>query len=181
MFWSKKHTDRNLDITTKEGFEQIYRANVSKLIDQAYYRVKDQETAKSIVQQVFCSLWERRNLLTVEGPIEHYLAKAVKLAVMDSIRIEVNRRKHQQQVFLWYQNTDFSTENQLHYKELLQKVDHLVNQLPPKRQQVYRLSRNEYLNNREIASSLQVSEKTVEKHLTQALKFLKNKLDEYPS
>lgn len=180
MFKSKRKQGVEApDLSTAAGFEQIYRTNVNHLIDQAYYRLQDVDIAKSVVQQVFCTLWERKDKLILEGPVEHYLVRAVKLAVMDHIRIEVNRRKHQDKVHEHYQHAEVDAEAELHYEELRNKVDSLVGQMPSKRQQVYKLSRDKELKNKEIALSLQITEKTVEKHLTQALKFLRGKLKEY--
>ena len=180
MFLKKrKRKGLPLDISTREGFEQIYRTHIAGLFEIAYYRLRDEGAAKCIVHQVFCTLWERRLTLDLKGPVEHYLVRAVKLAIMDHIRIEVNRRKNLERVLADKHDSDLSTENQLNYSELLDRVSLLVDQLPPQRQQVYKLSREKGMNNKEIAASLLIAEKTVEGHLSKALKFLRLKLREY--
>ncbi|MEM6843450.1 MAG: RNA polymerase sigma-70 factor [Bacteroidota bacterium] len=179
MFFKKtNHRELAPDIRSPEGFKQVYQDQVDRLIDLAYYSLRDQDMAQSIVHQVFCTLWARRENLDIHGSVEPYLVRAVKLAVMDHIRVEVNRRKHREQIQADYNHADSSTENQVNYRELLGQVNYLVDQLPPQRQQIYRLSRDQGLKNKEIAFSLQIAEKTVENQLHRALKFLRGKLKE---
>lgn len=59
-------------------------------------------------------------------------------------------------------------------KDLRLLVDMIVETMPPQRRMIYRMSRNEGLSNTEIAENLQLSKKTVEKHLNLALRELRN-------
>jgi len=74
---------------------------------------------------------------------------------------------------------DNSTEDSIMLKELTYTIQTEVNQLPDKCRSVYELSRNEHKTNKEIALHLGISEKTVENHLTKALKRLRVGLSHY--
>lgn len=174
---------RNQDVepvlSTSKGFEKVYRTHVAKLCRIAFNQVRDEDTAKSIVQNVFSTLWERRASLAIEGPLENYLVRAVKLSVMDHLRAQSIRRDRLEHFLADYCGSSHCTEDELNFNELNAKVNHLTDQLPCQCRRVYQLSREKGLNNKEIASALLISEKTVEAHLTKALKFLKANLPEY--
>lgn len=67
----------------------------------------------------------------------------------------------------------------LEYKDLKERVDQLVEQLPEKRKMIFKLSREKGLSNREIAKKLEISIKTVEDHMLYSLRFLRNNLKDF--
>ena len=173
-----KETNQS-DITTSAGFEQIYRAHVRTLCKIAFRQTKNFSEAESIVQSVFLSLWERRSSLKITGSVENYLIGAVKLAVMDKKRKRAVRQERLEHHLADYCNSSCCTENTLAYQELCTTVDQLTDRLPCQCKNIYELSRVKGFNNKEIASKLLISEKTVEAHLTKALKFLRARLPQY--
>jgi RNA polymerase sigma-70 factor (ECF subfamily) len=81
----------------------------------------------------------------------------------------------------WLEETESysdSTASSIDFNDLENAVNEIVEQLPPKRQKVFRLSRNEGLSNDEIAKRMNIQKKTVENHLNHALKYLREKLNE---
>ncbi|MEM8569070.1 MAG: RNA polymerase sigma-70 factor [Bacteroidota bacterium] len=179
MFFKKRNNTPSLGITTAKGFEVVYRKYIAKLCRIAFNQTRDESTAQSIVQNVFTQLWERRDTLAIQGPLENYLVRAVKLAVMDYLRNQSKRRVHLENHLSDYCGTKHCTEELVAFNELETRVNNLTDQLPCQCRKVYELSRKKGLTNKEIASSLLISEKTVEAHLTRALKHLKVNLSEY--
>ncbi|MEM6843343.1 MAG: RNA polymerase sigma-70 factor [Bacteroidota bacterium] len=180
MFLRKrKSEDKIPNLSTPKGFEQVYRTYVAKLCRIAANQVSDVATAQSIVQNVFSTLWERRDSLMIEGPIENYLVRAVKLKVMEHLRAQSIRRERLKDFLADYRPASQCTEYELDYHELLTQVNQLTEQLPSQCRRVYRLSREQGLNNKEIASTLLIAEKTVEAHLTKALAYLRRNLTDY--
>jgi len=161
-------------------FKILYDQYWEKVFGTCYNHCKDVELSYEMVQEIFCSLWERRDVLTVEGSIENYLVKAAKYKVIDYFRKKAN------QVVLVEEeelesvcNSECCTENDVLYHLLNERVGNLVDQLPCQCRQVYRLSREQGLDTKEIASALLISEKTVKNHLTKALTVLRLSLQDY--
>ncbi|MEQ6118102.1 RNA polymerase sigma-70 factor [Reichenbachiella sp. MALMAid0571] len=168
------------DFRTEAGFKRLYEQNVNKLFTICYSRIRNREDAEEAVHDVFRSVWERRKLITNEnGSIERYLVRSIKLKTIDYYR-----KVAQETVSLDCELEDVCgrencTEDHLHFAELQDKVSILVDQLPCTCRQVYQLSREEGFTNREIASKLLISEKTVESHMTKALAHLRKNLTPY--
>lgn len=161
-----------------QTFELIYNAHWEKLYTICFRKVQDTELAKELVQEVFFSIWQRRESLTVVGPIEHYLVKAIKLKTIEHFRTLVIRRKHLENIGVGQTVVENTTENQLGINELSMQLQQFVQSMPGQCRRVFELSRTEGLNTREIAVEMVLSEKTVKNHLTRALHYLREKLEE---
>lgn len=159
-----------------KDFELLFREHFAPLTNLAYTVVKDKEVSKDVVQQVFLRLWQNRSETVIKSSIKAYLYRAV---VNTSLN-HVNAGK--KFIPLDIQNTDSVTVcDDVTAKEesrsaIERKVHVAINELSPVCQEVFRLSRYSDLTNKEIASELNISVKSVEKHITKALKILRDKL-----
>ncbi|MDR7129531.1 RNA polymerase sigma-70 factor (ECF subfamily) [Algoriphagus sp. 4150] len=181
MFYSKLNIDfqPKLDIRTQKGFEQAYNLYAEKMYGICRSKINSSEVAEEIVHDIFRSLWERRHLVEVSENIEHYLTKATKLKIIDHYRQKARDEKHLACALEEYCEAENRTEHDVELADLQSQVDFLVDRLPCKCRDVFRLSREKGLSNQEIASALLISEKTVEYHIAKALKYLKERLTEY--
>ena len=179
MSYLKTNTDiiHHIGIQTPEGFEKVYRRYGKKLFGICYYQTKDEKLSQDMVQDIFHSLWKRRDNLNITVPLEHYLVRAAKLEVMAYYRTNNNRKRLLESTLTEYTEEDNSTEEQLIGDELLLNVNSLINQLPEQGKKVYKLSREKGMSNKEIAKSLKISEKGVEYHITKVLSFLRKNLE----
>ena len=170
------------DFRTETGFKQLYEENAKKLFVICYSRIRNREEAEEIVQDIFKSVWERREAINNrDGSIERYLTRAVKLKTIDYFRKQTREIRHLSDNPEDICGGEHCTENQFNFMELKRRVTYLVDQLPNMCREVYRLSREKGLSNREIASTLLISEKTVESHMTKALSHLRKNLANYSS
>ncbi|MBW3469571.1 RNA polymerase sigma-70 factor [Arthrospiribacter ruber] len=165
-----------LDIKTLKGFENAYRQYASKVYAVCRSQIKSREIAEEIVQDIFRSLWERRNKIDLREPLEHYLIRSAKLKVIDYFRQKQRDQKHLACAMQEYCLSENCTEDTLAFNELHQQISELVDMLPCHCREVYKLSREEGLSNKEIAERLDISLKTVEYHMGKALRFLKDSL-----
>jgi RNA polymerase sigma-70 factor (family 1) len=161
-----------------EAFEVVYKRHWPELIDAAYKRLQSRQKAEDIVQEIFISLYNKRNVLELTVSLKAYLSKALKYKVLNEFRSEAVRSNYMKSSFFKeYCKNDFAEH--LEAKELHSKIDLLLMQLPDKCRQVFNLSRNENMTNKEIAVKLNISVSTVEKHICKALKVLKGNLKTY--
>jgi RNA polymerase sigma-70 factor (family 1) len=173
----EKLSDENLVKLLTEGkvtaFDELYNRYWDKLYSSAAKRVNESEIAEEIVQDFFTSLWVNREKLTIRTSFSSYVYSSVKYLVFNHYQKESVRKSYQEQLLQKVAIYDNSTEDQITYKELNQIIDTEVKTLPAKCRSVFELSRKEYKNNKEIALILGISEKTVENHLTKALRNLR--------
>ncbi|REA64329.1 RNA polymerase sigma-70 factor [Dyadobacter luteus] len=164
----------------RESFRRIYDLHWKNVFGICYHQTQDAVVAEEIVQEIFCSLWERRESLEIEGPLENYLARAAKFKLIDYYRRKAKAPIHTDSAAaLPCYSSENCTENDVLYHALSDKVGNLVDQLPCQCRMVYKMSREKGLTTKEIAADLLISEKTVKNHLTKALSFLKSELKEY--
>lgn len=161
-----------------QTFETVYNMFWEKIYAICYNNIREIEPAKEMVQDIFKSLWERRNELELEN-VNNYLVRAAKFKTFEYIRNKVSQQKH---VCIKQQDCSHSsncTEERIHYNDLKEKVNILVDTLPCQCRRVYKMSREQGLSNKEIASALLITERAVEYHITKALSVLRLNLSNY--
>ncbi|MDB5061315.1 MAG: polymerase sigma-70 factor [Mucilaginibacter sp.] len=163
------------------AFREIYTRYWKQLYADAYKRLKNKEMAEEIVQEVFTSLWHKRGALNITQTLGGYLFTSVSNLVIDQYRKNLVRARYKESFKLVYSETDNSTEDAILVKELEHTIENEVNSLPDKCRSVFELSRVEHKTNKEIAFELGISEKTVEHHITKALKHIRLGLGNYLS
>lgn len=157
------------------AFANLYDRYWDTLFISAYKVLKDQEASKDIVQEVFISIWESETLDEIAN-VKAYLYQSVRYRVLMLIRKGKVRDKHLQTINSLSENT---TEEQINFEEMNQKIDSLIGELPDKCQQVFRMSRVDHLTNKEIAEKLNISIRTVETHISNGIKHLKTRMDSF--
>jgi RNA polymerase sigma-70 factor (family 1) len=160
-------------------FKELYQLHWERVFAVCYNNLQDVEVAKGMVQEIFKSLWERRQELEIKVSVERYLLRAAKLKVFEHLRNTKVRREHIQHIRMLECSSAHCTENDVMYNSLKEKVSGLVDTLPNQCRKVFKLSREQGLSNREISQSLLISERAVEYHITRALSTLKANLTEY--
>lgn len=158
----------------ESSFSEIYERYWQRLLGIAYHLIRDKDLAECIVQDVFVSLWHRRDTVEIVS-LDSYLSTAIRFATYKTIYR--NRRKEEiRQSFHvdTYSNIDEQQIDALFLKEYLQAG---IEQLPSKCKLVFKLSRDAQQSNKEIAEQLEISEKSVEAHINRALKFLRKHLN----
>nr|WP_297911924.1 RNA polymerase sigma-70 factor [uncultured Allomuricauda sp.] len=156
-----------------EDFEHFYRNSIKKLIHIAYQIVGDKNVAEGIVHDVLIYIWEKRNEIFITVSLEAYAIKAVKFKSFDHLKKRLKKEKLQQEILNSQPDSYNNVEEEVYAEELKTEVGHLTDLLPKRCQEVFRLSREKLMSNREIAKGLQISEKAVEKHMTKAIKQLR--------
>ncbi|MGE4587397.1 MAG: RNA polymerase sigma-70 factor [Mangrovibacterium sp.] len=161
---------------SRKAFGQLFSRYSQKLYFFALGYLKSGKDAEEIVQETFIKLWERRDDLNPELSIHAYLFKIafnfIRKRMIRTVREEELRHHLADELA----DFDDHTSNTLNYHFLLQHINQLIGQLPPRQKQILELRKLEGYPVKEIAGILGLSIKTVEAHLTASLKFLKERL-----
>lgn len=166
-------------ILDEQAFAQVYRNYWKSVFGIVYHYIQDEEIAEEIAQDLFASLWERRAKLAIKTTMEQYLKRAAKLEAFDYLRTTINHKAHIDCMLRDVCDSHHCTEQQVLFNELKGTVNLLVEELPCRCREVYRLSQEQGLSNKTIAAKLAISEKTVEYHLYKAIQLLKNNLQSF--
>ena len=161
----------------RQAFATLYDRYWDGLFRVAAQKLASAELAEEIVQDLFISLWQRRETLVIVQ-VNRYLFSALKFLVIDHIRTQ---QVHERFVdyYLAMTSTDTQPEDALALQDLTRSIEQGLQKLPEKTQQIFRFSRFEHLTIPEIAERLGVSEKVVQYHLGNALRAMRNYLRTY--
>jgi len=174
------HEDKEILRRFKEGdaeaFDAIYQSYSKKLFLFAQGLTKDQEISKDLVQEVFVNLWEKRSQVDLSLNFDNYIFTIVYNSIRKYFRKKSIETKYIDQLLQNSPETLESADGTVIYLELLELANNTIEKLSPKRKIVYKLSRQEGLKIKEIASKLNISTRTAENHLAQAVKFLREEL-----
>lgn len=163
----------------KQGKEEAYNYLVSKyhrrLYAYALTLINDHALAEDIVQNVFISVWKFRKRLDPEYSLKSFLFKSVYNEFLNVYKknksVTVLEQKYIASIGQFAESLDEQNENQI-----IKMVSQEIEKLPPKCRKIFTMSKREGLTNQEIADYLQISSKTVEAHVTNAFKILRENL-----
>lgn len=159
----------------EHALNEIYMLYWQDLFVCAYNVLKDKAACEDIVQDLFLQLWQKRATLQITTSLRAYLYTAVRYNVFRLIRTgKVRNVLFDEAAERMAANT---TEFIMAEKDITKQVARVVAGLPDKCREVYKLSREEQLSHKEIASRLNISTKTVENQLTIALKRVRASLN----
>lgn len=151
------------------AFTEIYHRYWQQLLTIAWKHTHDESSAKEIVQEVLINLWDRRETLEI-SQLSNYLATAIKFSVFKHYHQQQRRKNILHSIF---RPTHSADEEKIYARLLDDYINGIVEKLPEKCRQVYKLSRLEGKTTHQIASAMNISEKTAEAHLTKALRTIR--------
>lgn len=156
-----------------DAFSEIYNRYWKKTFMVAANKIGQFEEAEEIVQDIFISLWQRRETLLITTTLNAYLAVSVKYRVLKILARRHQFDKFSSHAINFIASFDNSTEEYLEFLEMKSRLEMLVVNLPEKCRLIYKLSREKGLSHKQIAEQYDISEKTVEAHISKALKVLR--------
>ncbi|MEL6304045.1 MAG: RNA polymerase sigma-70 factor [Bacteroidota bacterium] len=174
--FNKNKEFKNTPQKSLEGakdFERFYYHSIKKLIHITFGIVQNKSVAEGIVHDILIDIWERRDRIVINVSLESYAIKAAKFKSFDYLKAQVKKEKLAQELLTIQPNFHNNVEETVDVQDLKTEVNLLTKLLPKRCQEVFRLSREKAMSNREIATGLQISEKAVEKHMTKAIKHLR--------
>ncbi len=162
----------------EKAFEKLFHNYYGHLCLFASQILQDDISAEEIVQDFFVKLWEKRKQLTIETSVKNYFFRSIKNLCLNLIQHNKIKHRHAQSVLFDAENHQ-SDEESFTEIDLAEKIEEGIQSLPQKRQEIFRMSREDGLKYCEIAEKLNISSKTVETQMGLALKTLRDKLKKY--
>jgi RNA polymerase sigma-70 factor (ECF subfamily) len=156
-------------------FDRYYNA----LANFAFLFLRDEEASKGVISELFINLWEKRETIFIQDNLKSYLYKSVRNAVVSLKRKEKWTKVSFEEIEI-SRIEAITPETLLLNKEFDEKIERLLLDLPQRAGLVFRLKRIDGLKYKEIADILDISEKTVENHIGNAVKRIKTILEEHP-
>jgi len=182
----KKHLhDSDLELLSEfkmgspAAFKVIYERYWQLLYVAACKVLKDEDEAEDVVQEVFVSLLNKRDSLELSGALSSYLFTSVRYKVFDFISRKKVRLSYEESINQYVIQGNCNTDQALIEKEINATMEQEIQNLPKKMKEVFELSRKSELSHKEIATALNISDKTVKKQISNALKLLKPRFTNY--
>jgi RNA polymerase sigma-70 factor (ECF subfamily) len=169
---------RRLKNEDKSAVDELFNYYYPRLYHFSKSILKIENEIDDILQEVFVKIWLNRHKIGNADTFNSWVFTITKNEVLNLIRNNIRDNTFKDALFLHSVGEEYQTQNPMEYDEIKSSIDKIVAALPEKRQQVFILSRTEGLSNKEIAQQLNISEKTVEDHITHAIRQIKHSMKE---
>ncbi|WP_164108529.1 MULTISPECIES: RNA polymerase sigma factor [Sphingobacterium] len=158
------------------AFTEIFNRYSALIYSHAYNKLRNEEEARDVVQEMFINLWIKRASLDPQNNLSGYLYTAVRNGVLNLIKhkkVVTNYADLFSQINLQY---TASTDHLIREKQFAALIEAEIAALPPRMREVFELRHKEHLSNKEIAEKMQIAESTVADQMKKALRILKPKV-----
>ncbi len=186
MFENKEHLLAGLRKKDTDAYKELFFRYHGRLVLFARKFTGDLEAAQDIVQDAFLTLWEKSDLLMINISPKAYLFQAVRNRALNYNRhTQVKQNVHNgllskidaaERVIYSDSDDPFCSLLEL---EMEQKIEVTISAMPEKCREIFVMSRQDNLKNREIAEKMGITVKMVEKQMSKALRILRTQLSEY--
>lgn len=180
------YTDQQLVISLRNGdtgaFAEIYERYWSRLLIYTMRVIRRQPDAEDIVQELFVSIWRRRQEIDIGNALSTYLYNSVRYLAIRHIEKNSTYSNYLQRLAVRIAGEETAgIEAEIFGRELEGQIDQLIQELPEKMREVFILSRRHHLSYKEIADRLHISEETVRKQVYKSLQILRSRLGPLPA
>lgn len=154
----------------RRAFEEMYNRYALSMIDYIVKVLRSEDEAMDIIQEIFISLWKRRETLEIQTSLKSYLFRSARNLSIRYIEQHLSKENFLETLVSQFDGFAPSVVTDLEVKELEEQINDAVRNLPEKMREIFQLSRFENLSYHEIAERLQISDTTVKKQISNALK-----------
>ncbi|MCQ6958283.1 RNA polymerase sigma factor [Mucilaginibacter aquariorum] len=159
------------------AYKVIYKRYFHLLFVHAYKKVRDEDQAKDVVQDVFANLWFKREFSLPSTNLAGYLITSVRNKIFDLFSHQKVATKYLDSLSNYLEtHQGIPTDHRIREQELAVYIEQQIQKLPPNMKKIFEMSRKKELSHKEIAKKLSTTENNVSKQLNSALRTLKTKL-----
>lgn len=152
------------------AFKILYDKYHQKLYGFVFKIINSKEDCEEIIQDAFLKIWENRANFNEDYPFEPYLFKIAKNTFLNHIRKKINREVLDNKFENLLSLSENSTDEYVLLEETKKIIETIINELPPKRREIFYLRKIEGLSRKEVAEKLNISVITVDSQLFKANK-----------
>lgn len=170
-----------------QDFNTLFTENYANFLRFAYGYVRDQHIAEDFVSESFTTYWEKKEELDPQSNPKAYILTVLRNKCLNHLQ-QLKTKQHIKNKLTehaeWRLTISINTleacnPDFIFSEELKDMIDKSINSLPPKTKEIFLLSRNQYLTNKEISLKMKLTTKAVEYHITKALSQLRISLKDF--
>jgi RNA polymerase sigma-70 factor (family 1) len=177
------YTDQELVVLLKQGDRKAFQVIYDRYALIIFYKInqmlRDQQASEDILQDLFINLWSKPELVQAGNNLGGYLYVCARNSVLKVLQKEKLKNDYLSSLAEYATEVSYDTLNEINERELGELLKKEIGNLPDKMRIIFEMSRNENLSHAEIAEKLKISEQTVSKQVSNALKILRTKMTVY--
>jgi len=162
----------------KNALEKLFNYYYPRLYSFSKTLLKLDEGIEDILQEVFLRIYQNRKNIKSTETFQSYIFTITRNLLLNELRSQLNEHKAKEKIYRESVAREYLLSEKIEFLELQEKLEQIIETLPDRRREIYLLSRKKGLSHKEIAVKLDLSEKTVEYHITQSLSEIKKKMRE---
>ncbi|MDP2889958.1 MAG: RNA polymerase sigma-70 factor [Bacteroidota bacterium] len=173
----QSYTEQELISLLRSGsqfaFERLFENYSQKLYRFSLSYLKSETEAEEIVQDVFLKLWENRDKLRNETSFQSYLFTIAFNGIRKHFNKKARDERYRTEILEFLSDENPAIETNPDFETLVIKLESLIDQMPDRRKEIFRKRKQEGKAIRDIAGEMEISQKTVENQITEAMNYLK--------
>lgn len=173
-------SDTELIILLKESehaaFTEIYKRYFNLLLVFVHSRLRDEDSAKDLVQELFLNIWVKRETMTIPDSLAAYLYTSVRNRMLRFIERNNAQNRHVQSLATFFDREIVMTDHLVREKQLSNMIEKEVNALPKRMREVFIMSRKANMSYKEISRELDLDQNSVKIYAKHAIKKLRLRL-----
>ncbi|WP_316817612.1 sigma-70 family RNA polymerase sigma factor [Pedobacter nyackensis] len=163
----------------EEAFTLLYHRYWKKMLCKAIFKLQSDFDAEEVVQDVFIDIWNSRRRIIIQNSFHTYVSAILRFKIMAKMAVNKKLASNNVEEIDHSYVVDDSTQQWLNFYNLQSEIEMSVKELPEKCQLVFRMSRESGLTDKQIANDLGLSQKTVEAHISRALRSLRTSIGQF--
>jgi RNA polymerase sigma-70 factor (ECF subfamily) len=165
-----------LNQSDQQAFNTLFRLYSMKVYHFSYGYLKSIDEAEEIVQDTFVRIWEKRDTIDPSYSFSGFVFTIAQHLILNRIRKIRNENRYKATLAKHSLQIQNETENIILHDELEKAQQQALVGLPPRRKIIYQMIREEGMTHKQVAEQLNISVKTVESQMTEAIKYFRAKL-----
>lgn len=179
MSYDEKQLISRLKDNDQKAFDEIFNHFYPRVYNLAFQFLHSREEAQEIVQIVFIAVWENRLQIDTERNFSAYIQSIARHTIYNQLKRAVYRQRFIDYSLKHAETEEIASDDSYQFKELQEVLEKAISELPPRRREIFYLSRNKGLSYKEIAAKLSITESTVNTQISKSIEFLRKKVKEF--